>query len=265
MCLFNNQTAQIFTNKKFKIITGLNNLNILQIMYMLNIANIANVSYVDVASNFLLVREVKKYTKLPICVSSINLKELNDCVVEGSGLIEIGNYDYFYKNDIVLSEKHIIKIVKQALFLFPKVPVCVTIPYFLSIKQKMNLSIQLEQLGVSILQTENVRCNIIIDNNFLSVTSLIKVALPVLSSAYVISKVVSIPIIASSGVNSLLSSLTLLCGASGIGVGTLIRRCSDNFKGIVYAQEVKQSMRKIVLISSSNNLFISKINNLHVI
>lgn len=265
MFLLDNQIARTSVKKKFKIITGLSNLDIVQIMYMLNIANTIDVSYIDVASNFLLVREIKKYTKLPICVSSINLKELYKCILEGLSLIEIGNYDYFYENDIVLSEKYILKIAEQVLCLFPKVPVCVTMPYFLSVKQKITLSIKLEQLGVSMLQTENMCFNSIVRNHSLSITYLIKIALPVLSSTYIMSKFVSIPIIASSGVNSLLSSLVLLCGASGVGVGTFIKKCSYDLTGMVYAQEVKQSMRKKILISSSNNLLVSKINSFYVI
>eukprot|EP00171_Calliarthron_tuberculosum_P000260 IDg260t1 len=50
---------------------------------------------------------------------------------------------------------------------------------------------------------------------------------PVLSSTYAISKAVSIPVIASSGVESILSSLALLYGASGVGVDDWVELHGD--------------------------------------
>nr|YP_007878311.1 conserved hypothetical plastid protein [Calliarthron tuberculosum]AGA63922.1 conserved hypothetical plastid protein [Calliarthron tuberculosum] len=250
MILFNKKIHKKFTEKNLKIITGLNNLNVDQIIEISSAADIAGATYLDIAANPLIIREIKKHTLLPICVSSISLKDLYHSAVEGIDAIEIGNYDYFYTNKIALSQQHILGIAKEALKLFPELDICVTIPYNLSIKQQVCLSLELEKLGIQIIQTESKKVKRL--QSYSSITELIEKAAPVLSSTYAISKAVSIPVIASSGVESILSSLALLYGASGVGVGQSVKNHENVLMKSIYMREIIISIQKKRIISTSN-------------
>jgi hypothetical protein len=239
-----------------KIIAGLSNLKVNQIIEIANAADIAGATYLDIVANSLILREVKKHTQLPICVSSISLKDLYNCVVEGVDAIEIGNYDYFYTNKIALSRKHVMNIAKEALKLFPGLDICVTIPYHLSLEEKVYLSVELEKIGINIIQTESVKAKNA--QNYSSMTQLIKEAAPVLSSTYAISQAVSIPVIASSGVNSVVSSLAVLYGASGVGVCTSLKKYENVLMKSVYIREILISMQKKSIISTSNMILSSQ-------
>lgn len=233
-------TSQICRKKNLKIITGLNNFSVDQIIEIVNAADIAGVTYLDIAANPRIVKEVKKHTNLPICVSSISLKDLYYSAIAGADLIEIGNYDFFYQQGIFLSRQHILSLARNALNLFPGFDICVTIPYTLSLNDQIDLSCQLENLGVQILQTESLKIKSEIEN--LNLTQLINMASPVLSSTYAISKVVKVPVIAASGINYILASLAMLYGASGIGLSTSIINCYKSCDKFNYMKEIMKSL-----------------------
>ena len=205
-------------------------------------------------------REVRKQTSLPICVSSISINDLYQCVVEGVDLIEIGNYDFFYQKRCFLSKQHILHLAKKIRDLFPSIDLCVTIPYILSLEEQIDLACQLEYIGVQILQTESLKIKV--SNSTLSLTELINLSMPVLSTTYALSKVVDIPIIASSGMNIVTASLAMRYGASAIGMGSSISNCNNEFSKYRYIKEVINSMviknknsgyNRIKLVPSYNN------------
>ena len=238
-----------------KIITGLNNFNISQIIEIVNAADIAGATYLDVAANPVVIKEVKRYTNLPVCVSSISVKDLYRSAIAGADLVEIGNYDFFYKKGIFLSRQYILSVAKRVLDLLPGFDICVTIPYTLSLSEQIELSRELESLGVQILQTESLKIKSKMEN--LSVTQLINMASPVLSSTYAVSKAVNIPVITASGMNYILSSLAILYGASGVGLSTSIINRYTSCAKFNYIKEIINSLK----ISNTVNVsyFISSI------
>lgn len=101
MYLFNTQLLTGFKFKKVvKIISGLNNFNLVNILKVVKAPELSQASYIDFAANTKLVRILRSMTSLPICVSSISPTELYNCVVSGANLVEIGNFDCYYKNNI---------------------------------------------------------------------------------------------------------------------------------------------------------------------
>lgn len=206
---------------------------------------------------------MKKNTDLPLCVSSISLNDLYCSALAGVDLLEIGNYDFFYQQGIFLSKEQILNLAKEAINVFPGLDICVTIPYTLSLDEQIKLSYQLEDAGIPILQTESLKIKS--KSKYSSLTELINTATPVLSSTYAISKVVKIPVIAASGVNSIVTSLAVLYGASGVGVGTSITNCQmslfkcNGIKQIInamYAYKKFSSVNFFSLIQNYSNLLV---------
>lgn len=242
-----------------KIITGINNFNIDQVLEIVKVADIAGATYVDVSANRTIVKEVRKNTNLPICISSISLQDLYNAALEGVDAIEIGNYDYLYENNISFSKKQILSLAQEAVKLFPGIDICVTIPHTLFLNEQIYLSCQLEYLGIKILQTEGLN-----STSYLSGSGLIQFmnkAYPALSATYAISQSVKIPVIASSGMNIVSASLAILYGASGVGIGRSVKDCSTSCKKLIYIQEVMNSMEKSKILSPS--YYLSSIQNLN--
>ena len=211
----------------------------------------------DVAANSVVIKEVKKNTTLPLCVSSISLNDLYYSAIAGADLLEIGNYDFFYQQGIFLSKEQILNLSKEALKVFPGLDICVTIPYTLSLKEQIQLSCQLEEIGISILQTESLKVKSVL--KYSSLTELINIATPVLSSTYTVSSAVKIPVIAASGVNSLVSSLAILYGASGIGIGSSVMDCIMSLEKCCSIQKIINVMKVDNKLSSFS--FVSSIQD----
>ena len=195
---------------------------------------------------------MKKNTKLPLCVSSISLHDFYKCALEGVDILEIGNYDYFYQNRLFLSKKHIFSLANEARRIFPSLDICVTIPYTLSLEEQIQLALNLENIGVQILQTEGLKPRSEFQNN--SLTEFINMVFPVLSSTYAISKSVSIPVIAASGINCLIASLALLYGASGVGIGTSLISYTGVLSRYIYLKQVTRSIQANRIMSPYNTL-----------
>nr|YP_010728833.1 hypothetical protein P6G75_pgp070 [Lithothamnion corallioides]WEA77117.1 hypothetical protein [Lithothamnion corallioides] len=249
--------------KNLKIITGIDNFNVDQVVEIAKAADIAGATYIDVAANPIIVREVRKATNLPVCISSISLQDLYSAALEGIDVVEIGNYDYLYDNEIVFSRKQIVSLAQEAIKLFPNIDICVTIPHTLLLNDQIYLSCQLEQLGIKILQTEGINIKSPIKSS--SLTEFMSKAYSSLSANYAISQAVKIPVIASSGMNLVSASLAILYGASGVGIATSVKDCINIYAKSIYIQELMNSMKKNKTISPSYYLSsIQNVNNLVV-
>lgn len=212
--------------KIIKIISGLSTLNFAKIYQMVKSAEISEADYIDVAANTKIITLLKKITCLPLCVSSIDPIELYNCSVAGADILEIGNFDIFYEKKLSFSSFDILKLAIETRRLIQNKFICVTIPNTLSLYEQIVLAKKLEKLGVNFLQTEGLSCSYIknlpinYSEDFVS-RSIYQSALT-LSSTYILSRAVNIPIISSSKINCLSSLTSILCGSSGIGIKSVI-------------------------------------------
>lgn len=246
MTLSNPNLYNAFKSKQvIKVITGMDNVNISQIVTMVKAAELSGATYLDVAANPKIVKLLKSVSSLPVCVSSISPIDLYNCVVAGADLVEIGNFDSCYSRGIYITCNQILHLVKEVKLLLGNIDLCVTIPYHLSIKNQIQLAQTLEFLGVNIIQTEStfiknriyildIQDNNIINSFVSSYSSLL--------STYFISTNVQIPIITSSSINTFSSSISLLFGASGIGVGSIIKNQSDLYEMSNYVKLLRESI-----------------------
>nr|AYR06523.1 hypothetical protein [Rhodogorgon sp.] len=250
MTLFNSVLDKAIRNRNLvKIIAGLDNFHIHQVIQIVKAAETAGATYVDIAANSYLLKEVKKNTSLPVCISSVDPQELYNTSLEGVDLVEVGNFDCLYNKNIYLSGDQVLGLAKEVIHLFPVTDVCITIPHILPLGEQVKLSYRLEKIGVKILQTEGYFAKIADistpSQRFAEeLSDHINCASSALTTAYSISKVVNVPVIAASGINVLSAPLSIFYGASGIGIGTAVRNCKTSLEMSKYIREVVQSVRQ---------------------
>ncbi len=227
-----------------KVISGINNTNINSVTRIVKAASLSQATYVDIAANPRLVYAIKRLSNLPICISSINLLDIYNCLTAGADIIEIGNYDFFYKNGIYLTLDEILSLVLEVKLLAKNIDICVTIPYYISLSDQLDLAKRLEFIGVNLIQTEGI--SKLSDSRYLNsninISDLNNTFFPSLFSTYMISKVVKIPIISASGCKNLNSSLATIYGSSGIGIGSSLIKCRDIPDMVRYINESHNSL-----------------------
>ena len=226
MNLHNKQIKDAFSNKSLiKVIAGIDNTNIKNVLKIAKSADSSQATYIDIAANVRLVKILKNVSQLPICISSINSIDIYNCILAGADIIEIGNYDFFYNKGIYLTVEQIINLVLEVKSFMANVDICVTIPYYISLCEQIQLAKKLEIIGVNILQTEGVSRlhKLQISDTCVDLINVKNTFLPSLLSTYMISKAVHIPIITSSGSKNITSHIPSNYGASGIGIGSSLR------------------------------------------
>nr|QCI06528.1 hypothetical protein [Erythroglossum lusitanicum] len=245
MKLFHEQLYNLFQLKRvIKIISGLNNSNINQIIKIVKSAELSRASYIDIVANTKIIKIIKSITYLPICVSSIDPLELYNCVIAGADLVEIGNFDCFYKKGLTLSSDQILQLAKETRELIKDRDICVTIPCIFKLSHQIQLAQDLEALGINIIQTEgliskyNNKSNKEYDKIFCSTN----IASETLSSTYTISRYVNIPVIAASGINYISSSIAMFYGASGIGIYSEIKYKKTIYDMTFYLNQIYFSL-----------------------
>nr|YP_009396764.1 hypothetical protein [Ophidocladus simpliciusculus]ARW65950.1 hypothetical protein [Ophidocladus simpliciusculus] len=244
MNLFNTKLIEHFNSKQVvKVITGINSSNIFHILKLAKAAELSNATYLDVAANTKVIKILKSFSNVPICVSSINPLDLYNCVLAGADLIEIGNFDIFYKQGIYLSPSQVIDLVKEIRLLIEDVDICVTIPYYLNLFEQVKLAQNLQDLDINILQTESLavtnKLNLpLIDNMFNS----INLSSLSLLSTYIIASSVQIPVISSSKINNLSTPIAKYYGASGIGIGSALSDKDNIYDMTCYINEIHKSL-----------------------
>lgn len=208
----------------FKIILGLNNFNLKDIVAKVKAAEVGGATYIDVAANPTLVREICQISSIPICVSSIHVDDLIECCQAGAHMVEIGNFDIFYERAIKFSSGQVVDLVLEVMKKIPKVPICATVPHHLDLKCQIQLAIRLESIGVTMIQTEGISSKCHKENYLLNS---LKNASSALSSTLAIANSVNVPVITASGINSLTAPIAIAYGASGIGIASFLNTFSD--------------------------------------
>lgn len=230
--------------KVVKVISGLNNLDINKIYKILKSAEIAQADYIDLAANSKVISLLSKIVDLPLCVSSIDPIELYNCSVSGADILEVGNFDVFYEKKFNFSSFDILKLAFETRRLIQNKDICVTIPHTLSLYEQILLAKKLEKLGINFLQTEGISHDISLLSKYKydNISKLVNVSASTLSSAYILSNLINIPIISSSKINFLSTSTSIICGASGVGIKSAIYNKKTVYEMFCYIDELLYSI-----------------------
>nr|QCI05441.1 hypothetical protein [Crouania attenuata] len=251
-----------------KVIAGINNFRLDQIVKLVKASELVFADYIDIAANYRLVSIIKSISNLPVCASSIEPLELYNCVLAGADLVELGNFDTFYSSNIYLSADEILKLAIETRSLLPHTYLSVTIPHVLSLDEQVKLSINLENIGVNMLQTEGYNTSKILKNinskyndNFLSSTTQASSAL---SSLNVITQVVSIPVIAASGFNSISSSIARSYKSFGVAIGSYLKKYNNLIDISCRLHEIIRSLSYQNIKYSNDDCFYLRMNALNL-
>lgn len=228
-------------------------INTYLLLKLVESAKIADATYVDVCADQNIIKYIKNVSDKIICVSITDLKNIDNIIVAGADLIEIGNFDHLYKQGFYITDNEILDITNEIRSRYPEIPLCVTIPHTLAIEKQILLAKKLQGLNIDLIQTEGKTAPEYSKNLLLNVSR----AFASLTATYILSQVVPVPIISASNLSELTSSMAIYYGASGIGIG----------KSIMKYSQLDEMVQKINLLKqglSSNCYKINKINHISI-
>ncbi|KAL2608620.1 hypothetical protein R1flu_027193 [Riccia fluitans] len=217
---------QFGARKALKIIAGLHNFDRQNVANVVIAAEKGGATHVDIACDADLVRLAASLTSLPICVSSVDPIGFVAAVEAGAHMVEIGNYDGFYKSGRVFSAEEVLDLTQRVRKLLPNVVLSVTVPHTLPLDEQVCLAEKLEAEGADLIQTEGGTSSA---PSAPGVHGLIEKAAPTLAAAWSISRAVKVPVICASGLSVVTTPMAITAGAAGVGIGSAVD--SSQFPG----------------------------------
>jgi thiamine monophosphate synthase len=219
------QLNNILNNKSLlKVISGMENFDKDNIKTVVNSAVLGGANAVDISSDYEMINWVKEnHSELILFVSSLSIESLLKAKENGADVLELGNFDALYSKGKSITKEEIINLTRELRSRVGKDTVlCITVPGNVSIKEQIDVALQLQAAGADILQIENLNYNSDYKN------------------AVEIVKIVEIPVILSGKIDSKKVEKAISTGVNGIGIGNAIRN-----KGSLHdmTEEVKSLMK----------------------
>lgn len=225
--------------RALKVISGLNNFDVQNVIAVVKAAEIGGATFVDIAADPELVKQVKQVVSLPVCVSAVEPEKLLQAVAAGADLVEIGNFDSFYSQGIQFEAEEILAITKETRRLLPETTLSVTVPHILKLDAQVELAEALVNAGADIIQTEGSNSSKPVHSGTLG---LIEKAAPTLAAAYEISRVVPVPVLCASGISNVTAPLAIATGAAGVGVGSAVNQLNSEVAMIAVVRGLVEAL-----------------------
>ena len=236
----NAKLAQAFATKKaLKVISGLNNFDRQNVTAVSQAAQIGGATFVDIAADVDLIKNVRQLINLPLCVSAVETQLFVDAVEAGADLIEIGNFDSFYAQGITFSAEDVLSLTQETRRLLPEITLSVTVPHILALDEQVELAQKLVEAGADIIQTEGGTSS---SPHHSGILGLIEKASPTLAAAHAISRAVEVPVMCASGLSDVTAPMAIAAGASGIGVGSAINKLNDQIAMIAVVRSLVEAL-----------------------
>lgn len=230
------------TGSALKIISGLTNTNRQNVTDVVLAAQQGGATFVDIAADADLIRQVRQLIDLPICVSAVEPQKFVSAVEAGADLIEIGNFDTFYAEGRRFEAPEVLALTQETRSRLPHITLSVTVPHILTLDAQVQLAEALVAAGADIIQTEGGTSS---EPTHSGTLGLIEKAAPTLAAAHAISRAVSVPVLCASGLSDVTAPMAIAAGAAGVGVGSAINKL-DNRLAMVAA------VRRLVEALSTN-------------
>ena len=240
---------ELSSKSLLKVISGLSNFETQTVNKIVEAAAMGGADLIDIACKPELVESAIGISPLPICVSSVEPKSFINSVKAGASLIEIGNYDSFYDQGITFSEEKILNLTKETKDLLPNIPLSVTVPHNMPIDKQVDLAIKLVLEGADIIQTEGGKSS----NPYSSgIQGLLEKSVPTLAATFAIFKEfekqsINIPIMSASGLSEVTCPLAVSCGASAVGVGSVVNKLDDLISMVAVVRGLKESLKNSMI------------------
>ena len=206
MTLHPNLHAAFAQGHALKIISGLTNFDLTNVLAVAKAAQQGGATFVDIAADADLVRQVSQHISLPICVSAIDPEAFLAPVAAGATLIEIGNFDAFYAQGLRFEAKDVLTLTQRTRELLPHIMLSVTVPHTLPLNEQVQLAEDLVAMGADIIQTEGGTSTQPVHPGTLG---LIEKATPTLAAAHAISRAVRIPVLCASGISDVTAPMAI--------------------------------------------------------
>lgn len=234
--------AQALAQKNaLKVISGLNNFDLKQVTAVVKAAEAGGATFVDIAADPSLVAAIRDLTNLPICVSAVEPRLFVHAVDAGADLIEIGNFDSFYRQGRKFEAAEVLELTQQTRALLPNIMLSVTVPHILALDEQVHLAEQLVQAGADIIQTEGGTSIQPINSG---VRGLIEKAAPTLAAAYSISRAVNIPVLCASGMSDVTVPMAIAAGSAGVGVGSAINQLESEVAMVAVVRSLVEALSR---------------------
>ncbi|MCM1985119.1 DUF561 domain-containing protein [Lyngbya confervoides] len=234
-CAFTQRSA-------LKVISGLNNFDAACVASVVRAAELGGATFVDIAADPELVAMARTLTALPICVSAVEPEKFVRSVAAGADLVEIGNFDSFYRQGRVFSAAEVLDLTIQTRSQLPQIALSVTVPHTLALDEQVQLATDLVQAGADMIQTEGGTSSRPIHPGTLG---LIEKAAPTLAAASEISRSVDVPVLCASGLSSVTAPLAIAAGASGIGVGSAVNQLNSEVAMIAAVRSLVEALNSV--------------------
>ncbi|CAM9143010.1 unnamed protein product [Pylaiella littoralis] len=223
-----------------KVISGLNKFDADLVSKVARATAAGGGTHIDIACDPDLVRAAKAVSNVPVCVSAVDPELFPACVEAGAEMVELGNFDCFYdQQGLTFSADDVLEMTRKTRELLPTIPLSVTVPHTLDLDEQVNLAIELESLGVDIIQTEG---KFSLDPSKGGIQGAIERAAPTLAAAHAISRAVSIPVMAASGLSDITAPMALSAGARGVGVGSAVNKLNSEIGMVAVVRAIASSM-----------------------
>lgn len=222
-----------------KIISGLTNFDVNHVLAVAKAAQQGGATFVDIAADAEIVRQVSQAISLPICVSAIDPESFLAPVAAGAHIIEIGNFDAFYEQGLEFSADDVLDLTRRTRELLPYITLSVTVPHLLPLDQQVRLAEDLAVLGADIIQTEGGTSS---QPAHPGTVGLIEKATPTLAAAHAIAQAVSIPVLCASGISDVTAPMAIAVGAAGIGVGSAVNKLNDPIAMVAAVRSLREAL-----------------------
>ena len=241
-----------------KVISGLNNFNPKLVVQVAKAAGLGGADLLDIACKPELVHLAVEASNIPICVSSVEPKLFPDAVKAGASMIEIGNFDSFYKNGRVFSANEILSLAAESKHLLPETVLSVTVPHTLPLDRQAQLALDLVELGADLIQTEGGTSSAPKSSGTLG---LIEKAAPTLAGTFAISTALNehgkhVPLICASGLSEVTVPMAMSLGASGVGIGSAVNKLTTELAMVATVKSLRKALSNCQFVSTLNHSII---------
>ncbi|CAM9323757.1 unnamed protein product [Hapterophycus canaliculatus] len=231
--------APFHAGKALKVISGLNKFDADLVSKVARAAAAGGGTHIDIACDPELVRAAKAVSDVPVCVSAVDPELFPACVAAGAEMVELGNFDCFYDQGMTFSAEDVLEMTRKTRALLPTTPLSVTVPHTLDLDEQVDLAVELEGLGVDVIQTEG---KFSLDPSKGGIQGAIERAAPTLAAAHAISRAVSIPVMAASGLSDVTAPMALAAGARGVGVGSAVNKLNSEIGMVAVVRAISSAM-----------------------
>ena len=226
-----------------KVIAGINNFNTEKVKMIATAAENGRATAVDVAAREDIIKLAKETTNLPVFVSSIKPEELKMAADNGADVLEIGNYDALYRDGLRISAEEVLEITRKTIELVGNdIMLSVTVPGHIDVSEQVKLALELEALGVDLIQTEGAA---IADVKSAGARGLLETAQISIANTVELTRNINIPVMTASGITETTAPLAIAAGASAVGVGSCVNKLNSAFEMTIAVKSVVESVNRL--------------------